>query len=206
MKNTNGLQQALIDELRDLYSAENQIVKALPKLIKKVSSESLKEALQTHLEETEQQVSRLERIEQIVGSKLSGKMCHGMKGLLKEGEEHVKEKEKEKKGSHAVLDALVVGACQRVEHYEIAGYGTARTYAEALGMNDVSKLLQATLDEEGEADKKLSMVSEEDIIPACMSEDESGMEEEEEDEDEGRGRARRAAQHGSYAAKRAGNY
>jgi ferritin-like metal-binding protein YciE len=148
------MQELLIDELKDLYSAEKQIVKALPKLAKAASAPELQEALLTHLEETKGQVTRLEKIAEMVGKKLTGKTCAGMKGVLEEGSEVLEETEE-----GIVRDAALIAASQRVEHYEMAGYGSARDFAATLGLSEVAELLQETLDEEKEADKKLSVIS-----------------------------------------------
>jgi ferritin-like metal-binding protein YciE len=150
----NSLQELLIDELKDLYSAERQILRALPKLIKGATSPELQEAFSSHLEETKGQVERLEKMADIVGKKMSGKTCHGMKGVLEEGSEVL-----EDVGEGVVRDAALIGAAQRVEHYEMAGYGTAREFAITLGWNDVAELLNATLAEEKAADKKLSALA-----------------------------------------------
>jgi ferritin-like metal-binding protein YciE len=148
------LEELFIDELKDLYSAEKQIVRALPKLAKAASTPELQEALQSHLEETRGQVERLEQIAEIVGKKLTGKTCAGMKGVLEEGSEVLEEVEK---GN--VRDAALIGASQRVEHYEMAGYGTARDFAKLLGLGDVVELLEQTLEEEKAADQKLTTIS-----------------------------------------------
>jgi ferritin-like metal-binding protein YciE len=148
------MQELLIDELKDLYSAEKQIVRALPKLAKAASSPELQQALLSHLEETKVQVSRLEKIGEIVGKKLTGKTCVGMKGVLEEGAEVVEDTDK-----GIVRDAALIAASQRVEHYEMAGYGSAREFAKLLGHSDVATLLDETLAEEKNADKKLSMIS-----------------------------------------------
>jgi len=148
------MQELLIDELKDLYSAEKQIVRALPKLAKAATSPDLKQALLDHLEETKGQVSRLEQIGEIVGKKLTGKTCVGMKGVLEEGSEVLEDTEK---GS--VRDAALIAASQRVEHYEMAGYGAAREFAKTLGQSDVARLVDETLAEEKNADKKLSIIS-----------------------------------------------
>jgi len=148
------LEELFIDELKDLYSAEKQIVRALPKLAKAASTPELQEALQSHLEETKGQVERLEQIAEIVGKKLTGKTCAGMKGVLEEGSEVLEEVEK---GN--VRDAALIGASQRVEHYEMAGYGTARDFAKLLGLEDVVELLEQTLEEEKAADQKLTTIS-----------------------------------------------
>jgi len=148
------MQELLIDELKDLYSAEKQIVRALPKLAKAASSTELQQALLSHLEETKVQVSRLEKIGEIVGKKLTGKTCVGMKGVLEEGAEVLEDTDK-----GIVRDAALIAASQRVEHYEMAGYGSAREFARLLGHSDVAALLNETLAEEKNADKKLSVIS-----------------------------------------------
>jgi ferritin-like metal-binding protein YciE len=154
----DSLKKLYIDELKDLYSAETQLVKALPKMAKKASAPELKQAFQDHLEETKGHVERLEEIFEELEEKPTGKTCKGMKGLIEEGEEMMSEE-----GQESVLDAAIISAAQKVEHYEMAGYGTARTFATILGEDDAAELLQETLDEEGEADKKLTTIAEEDI-------------------------------------------
>lgn len=149
-----NFEELIIDELKDLYSAEKQIVRALPKLAKAATTPELSEALLSHLEETKGQVERLEQIAEIVGKKLTDKTCAGMKGVLEEGSEVLEDVEKGQ-----LRDAALIGASQRVEHYEMAGYGTARDFAKLLGWNDVAQLLQETLDEEEAADKKLTALS-----------------------------------------------
>jgi len=149
------MQELLIDELKDLYSAEKQIVRALPKLAKAVSSPALQTAILTHLEETKGQVARLEQIGQMVGKKLTGKTCAGMKGVLAEGSEVLEDTDK----GH-VRDAALISAAQRVEHYEMAGYGSAREFAKLLGLTDVAALLEETLEEEKNADKTLTGIAE----------------------------------------------
>ena len=148
------MQELLIDELKDLYSAEKQIVRALPKIAKAASSPELQKALLGHLEETKGQVVRLEKIGDIVGKKLTGKTCVGMKGVLEEGSEVLEDTDK-----GVVRDAALISACQRVEHYEMAGYGSAREFSKLLGQMEVATLLDETLDEEKNADKKLSAIS-----------------------------------------------
>ena len=148
------MQELLLDELKDLYSAEKQIVRALPKLAKAATSPDLKQALTNHLEETEGQVSRLERIAEMVGKKLTGKTCVGMKGVLEEGSEVLEETDK-----GTVRDAAMIAAAQRVEHYEMAGYGSAREFAKMLGLSEVASLLGKTLEEEKAADKLLSGIA-----------------------------------------------
>jgi ferritin-like metal-binding protein YciE len=158
----------LEDQLKDIYSAENQLVKALPKMAKRASSESLKDAITTHLEETKQQVERLDQIGQNLGIKLSGKRCKAMEGLVEEGAEAL-----EADGPGPVIDAAIIAAAQRVEHYEISAYGTARAFATQLGHDEVAELLQETLDEESAADEKLSALSEEEILPAAAEVEET---------------------------------
>lgn len=151
----DSLQELFVEELRDLYHAENQIIKALPKMAKAASSPQLKSAFEQHLTQTKGHVERLETVFEALGKSPKGKTCKGMEGLLEEGEEMVKED-----AEPAVKDAALISAAQRVEHYEMAGYGTVRTYAKLLGNKDAAKLLQETLDEEGETDKKLTALAE----------------------------------------------
>ena len=152
---TNPLEELLVDELKDLYSAENQIIKALPRMAKAASSPELKRAFERHLEETRRQVERLNQIGEALDIRLTGKKCKGMEGLIEEGKEIMEEDLDDN-----AIDAGLIGAAQKVEHYEIAGYGTARTHAELLGHSKVAKLLQQTLDEEGATDKKLTALAE----------------------------------------------
>lgn len=148
------LKQLYIEELRDLYSAESQIVKALPKMVGAATSTKLKEAFKSHLQETEEQVQRLEQIFAVLGESPRGKTCEGMKGLLKEGAEFMEEN-----AEPELMDAGLISAAQRVEHYEMAGYGTVRTYAELLGDENAVELLEDTLKEEKAADSKLSKIA-----------------------------------------------
>lgn len=151
----NPLEELLVDELKDLYSAENQILKALPKMAKAASAPELKRAFERHLEETRRQVERLDQIGEALDIRLTGKKCKGMEGLIEEGKEVMSEDFDEN-----TLDAGLIGAAQKVEHYEIAAYGTARAHAAMLGYNKAVKLLQQTLDEEGATDKKLTALAE----------------------------------------------
>jgi|SRR5918999_1490228 ferritin-like metal-binding protein YciE len=151
----NPLDELLQDELKDLYNAETQIIKALPKMAKAVSSPELRRALERHLEETRRQVERLDQIGEELEIKMTGKKCKGMEGLIAEGRELMEEGLDEN-----ALDAGLIGAQQKVEHYEIAAYGTARTHAEMLGYRRIAKLLQQTLNEEGATDKKLTQLAE----------------------------------------------
>ena len=150
-----NLQDLYVEQLRDLHSAENQILKALPKMIKKTTHPELKAALQEHEKVTDKQVQRLETIFQELGEKPTGHKCKGMEGLLEEGEEALKDFT-----DGDVLDAAIIASAQRVEHYEIAGYGTVRSMANMLGFDRQADLLQETLDEEGEADHKLTGLAE----------------------------------------------
>jgi len=150
----NSLKDLFIDELRDLYDAEDQITEALPKLIAKAKNPELKSALEEHLEVTRGQVKRLEQIFNRLGEKPTGESCKGMKGLIKEGDDM-----SSRDGDGSVIDAAIISSAQRVEHYEIAGYGTVRTYAELLGEQEFANLLQQTLDEEKEADQKLNEIA-----------------------------------------------
>jgi ferritin-like metal-binding protein YciE len=154
----------LEDQLKDLYSAENQLVKALPKMAKKASAKGLKEAISSHLEETKGHVERLAQIGESLGIKLSGKKCKAMEGLIEEGAEIL-----EAEGPGPVIDAAIIAAAQRVEHYEISAYGTARTFAAQLEHDDAVELLQETLVEESAADEKLTSISEDEVLPAASS-------------------------------------
>ena len=150
-----GLKELYVDELKDLYSAENQLVKALPKMAKAASSDELRQGFEKHLEQTRGHVQRLEKIFQALGESPKGKTCKGMQGLIEEGSEATEE---DYNGS--VLDAALIGAAQRVEHYEIAGYGTVRSMAETLGEPNHVSLLEETLEEEKETDEKLTELAE----------------------------------------------
>jgi ferritin-like metal-binding protein YciE len=144
----------LVEELKDLYSAENQLIKALPKMAKAANSEELREAFETHLQETEEHAARLEKIGEQLGESMKGKKCKAMEGLVAEGKEIMEED-----AVPTMLDLALIGAAQKVEHYEIAGYGTARTLAELAGESDVAETLQETLDEEGKTDKLLTEIA-----------------------------------------------
>jgi ferritin-like metal-binding protein YciE len=149
------LQELLVEEVKDLYNAEGQLVKALPKMAKAASSPDLRRAFETHLRETENHVQRLERVFEALGEKAKGKKCHAMEGLIEEGKEVMSEDMDED-----VMDAALIAAAQKVEHYEIASYGTCRTYAQLLGNKEAARLLQQTLDEEGKTDKLLTQLAE----------------------------------------------
>jgi ferritin-like metal-binding protein YciE len=151
-----SLETLYIEELRDIYNAENQLVKALPKMAKAASSPELKQAFEDHLEQTKEHVTRLDEIFEKLDKKATGKTCQAMKGLVEEGSEMM-----EQDGEEVVIDAGLIAAAQKVEHYEMASYGSVRTWAEMLGEDDAADLLQQTLDEEGETDKRLTELAEE---------------------------------------------
>ena len=169
-----SLRALYVDELKDLYSAEGQILKALPRMIKAASSRPLQQALTEHERVTRKQVQRLERIFKDLDESPRGKKCHGMEGLLEEGKELISERP-----DPDVLDAGLISKAQHVEHYEIAGYGTVRAWAQQLGYDQHVELLQQTLDEEGEADKTLTQLAESSInIEAARMDDEADDERE----------------------------
>jgi ferritin-like metal-binding protein YciE len=151
----DSLHSLFVDELRDIYNAEKQLVRALPRMAKAAGSPDLRQAFTSHLKETEGQVQRLERIFKELGETVRGKRCKGMEGLLEEGKDIMQED-----GETPVIDAALIAGAQRVEHYEIAAYGCLRTYAELLGHNNAAKLLSETLAEEEAADKKLTAIGE----------------------------------------------
>jgi len=151
----NSLQELYVEQLRDLYDAERQIIKALPQMIKAATSDELKQALTEHLDVTKEQANRLETIFNNLGEKAKGEKCKGLQGVISEGNDTVEEIDNDD-----VRDAAIIGSAQRVEHYEIAGYGTARTFATLLEDDEASDLLQRTLDEEKEADEKLTEIAE----------------------------------------------
>jgi ferritin-like metal-binding protein YciE len=149
------LRDLLVHELRDIYNAEQQIIKALPKMVKAAENPTLAQALQTHLRETEEQVVRLERVFEELGVPARGRKCKGMEGLIEEGKEILEEE-----GGTAVKDAALIGAAQKVEHYEMAAYGTVKSMAELLGLGTVVQLLDQTLQEEMAADELLTHIAE----------------------------------------------
>ena len=160
----DSLRDLLLEELRDLYSAETQLVDALPKMAEVANSGGLKAAFEHHLEQTEGHVQRLDDIFRVLKEKSAGETCEAMKGLIKEGDILVNAQ-----GDPDVRDAGLIGAAQRVEHYEIAGYGTARTLALRLGEKQIADTLQATLNEEAEADRKLTSIAEEQVNVSAAS-------------------------------------
>jgi ferritin-like metal-binding protein YciE len=157
-----NLQDLYIHELKDLYSAERQIIQALPKMIKAASSDKLRAGFQEHLKQTEEHAKRLEKILSNHAHTTRGKKCKGIEGVIAEGAEIVEEE-----ADSEVRDAGLISAAQRVEHYEIAGYGAARTYAELTGDSEAAQLLQTTLNEEAETDKKLSHLAKSEINVAA---------------------------------------
>jgi ferritin-like metal-binding protein YciE len=151
----DSLEKLFLEELRDIYNAEKQLTRALPRMAKAAESPELRQAFTTHLKETEGQIQRLERVFKEVGQAVRGKKCKGMEGLIAEGKELLEEDAEED-----VLDAGLIASAQHIEHYEIAGYGCVRTYAQLLGLDNAAKLLQQTLDEEKETDELLSGLAE----------------------------------------------
>jgi ferritin-like metal-binding protein YciE len=178
-----SLRELYVNELKDLYNAETQLVKALPKMAKASSNAELRQGFEEHLRQTSEHVSRLEQIFEMLEEKPTGKKCLGMEGLVKEGAETMSE---DYEG--ALMDAAIIGAAQRVEHYEIAGYGTVRAFAELLGENEHVSLLEQTLEEEKETDDKLTQLAEQ--INSLAGQ---GEEEETESRQLGKQKSRRAA-------------
>ncbi len=166
------LEELLLEEIKDLYDAEKQITKALPKMAKAASSPDLKAAFTEHLEQTRGQITRLEEVFDHLGQKPKSKPCLAMKGLIEEGQEQAQE---DAEGS--IMDLMLIGAAQKVEHYEVSGYGTVRTIAEAIGNDEVAALLRQTEEEEAETDRKLTQIA------SQLIEESNGESEEEDDED-----------------------
>ena len=176
MPKVTTLEDLLVDELKDLFDAENQLTKALPKMAKAATADELKTAFQEHLEVTKQQVERLRQAFDVLGKPARGKKCEAMKGLITEGQQLMSEDIEPE-----ILDAGLIGAAQKVEHYEIAGYGTAMEIAERLGHKEVSQLLSQTLKEEEETDQKLTEIAKKVVNVRAAS---VGMEESEQEEQE----------------------
>lgn len=187
----NSLRELYIDQLRDLYDAENQLIKALPRMAKEASSDELRQAVEEHLEQTRGQAERLEQIFEQLGEKPKGKKCKGMQGLIEEGKDTLEEDMEED-----TKDAAIIAAAQRVEHYEIAGYGTARTYANLLDENEAAELLEETLNEEKETDQKLTQLAEEINVEAAQGSEEG-------EEEESRPSRARSSSSGSRGRRRA---
>ena len=172
-----NLREALVDEVRDLFSAEKQILKALPKMIKGANSEELRDAFESHLEETHGQVTRLERVFELLDEKPRAKHCAGMAGILEEGSETL-----ESDAEDAVMDACIIAGAQRVEHYEITAYGTVIAWAEALGLTEIAEVLGESLAEEKAADEKLSAIAESGVNDAATAGESQEMDEDDEEE------------------------
>ncbi len=175
----NALKELYVDELKDIYNAENQLVKALPKMAKTATSDELRTGFEEHLEQTRGHVQRLEQIFKALGEKPTGKKCKGMEGLVAEGQEMMDEDFEDD-----LMDAALISAAQRVEHYEIAAYGTVRTYAELLGEDEAVTLLEQTLEEEKETDQKLSDLASDINVKAIGDASEKDSSSEESDEEE----------------------
>jgi len=165
--NLETLKELYVNELRDLYNAEGQLVKALPKMAKAASSDELKEAFEKHLQQTKGHVDRLEEVFEEIDETPKGKTCQAMKGLVEEGSEVLKAD-----GEDSVIDAAIIVAAQKVEHYEIASYGSVRTFAQLLGKDKSAELLQQTLDEESEANELLNKLAEDIVNPEALMEPE----------------------------------
>lgn len=162
--NFDSLDALFIDQIQDIYDAEQRLTEALPKMADAANDTQLKNAFQHHLQETEMQVNRLEQVFELIGEKPKSKTCEAMKGLIAEGEEVI-----DAQGDKSVRDAALIAAAQRVEHYEIAAYGAARTFALRLGNSQVANLLQKSLDEEGAADHKLTEIAEASVNPEAAT-------------------------------------
>jgi ferritin-like metal-binding protein YciE len=182
-----GLRDLYVDELRDLYDAENRLVKALPKLAKEAESSELRSGIEEHLEQTKGHLDRLRQILETMGEKSSGKKCAGMVGLLEEGDEMMDED-----FEGGVKDAALISAAQRVEHYEIAAYGCVKTWAGLLGEREAQRLLEQTLQEEKETDEKLTELAEQINVEAMSESPESETEDEESEAPRPRGKSRSA--------------
>ena len=189
------LHELLVDEIKDLYHAEKQMTKALPKMAKAASHEDLREAFEVHLEETREQITRLEEVFSALDEKVKAKPCPGMAGIIEEGNDLRQEDAEE-----SVMDAGLIAAAQRAEHYEIGAYGTCASWARLLGLDEVASLLEQTLEEEKAADKKLSALAEQEINLHAASQGQEEGEQEEAAEQPSRGRARKSS--GSSGSRR----
>jgi ferritin-like metal-binding protein YciE len=172
MATIDSLKSLLIEQIKDLYDAEKRLTKAIPKLVKASANKALSTALGEHLAETEDQVARLEQVFELLDERVKSKPCEGMKGLIEEGDEHAKEEYDDAD----LRDAMIIGSAQRVEHYEIAGYGTAIAHARLLGLDEVVDLLETTLAEEKAADQKLTEVAETVVNLEAAADDEEADE------------------------------
>jgi ferritin-like metal-binding protein YciE len=193
------LREALVEEVKDLYNAERQLTKALPKLAKNSTNPKLREALLSHLRETESQVERLEQVFRLLDEKPKGKLCEGMQGIIEEGNAMLEEVEE-----GPVMDACIIAAGQKSEHYEMASYGTCIAWAEAAGLTDVAALLQQTLREEETADKKLSAIAEAGINDAATAGEDEEADEEADEEPAASHRGAPAVMSASRSAKAGG--
>ena len=191
MSTVDSLEELLQDELKDIYDAEKQLTKALPKMVKNATAGELKQAFQDHLGQTEQHVKRLEDVFEQLGMPARGKKCVGMQHLLEEGQEMIEAADED-----ATRDAVMIASAQKVEHYEIASYGTVRTWANVLGKTDIAGILEETLAEEKAADQKLTGIAESSVNAAAAGE---GAEEEEEEATR-RGSRRAATARGRHVA------
>lgn len=187
MSSMDSLEDLLHDEIKDIYDAEKQLTKALPKLAKKASNEELREAFEAHLEETQTHVERLERVFKQLGMPVRGKKCEGMQHLIAEGNDMIAECEDDD-----TRDAVMIAAAQKVEHYEIASYGTIRTWANMLGQQELAAIFEETLGEEKAADEKLTGIAESFVNAAAAREGD-----EEEEQEAQRGGQRRGGRGGS---------
>lgn len=185
----------MVEQLRDAYSAEKQGLRAMPRVAKKASSQSLKEAMQMHVEQSEHQVERLEQALEKLGARPNRKVCEGMRGLIEEAQSELEDYSK-----GPLLDAVIVGAQQRMEHYEIAAYGTITALAKAAGQKEIAELMAQTLQEEKQADEKLTQLAESELNPAAVGGD--GDEDEEDEEEDGEEEQAKPAT-GQRAKKRA---
>jgi len=193
----NSLRDALVEEIKDLYNAEKQLTKALPKMAKGATSDELREAFESHLEETEGHVTRLERVFELLDEKPRGKHCAGIAGIIEEGSDMMEEDAED-----AVMDAALIAGAQRAEHYEIGAYGTVIAWAEALQLSEVVELLNETLAEEKAADEKLSAIAESGINEAATAgAEEESMEDDE--EEESTSRAARSSEGAGMSARSA---
>src|SRR5439155_9221453 len=193
MPTLDSLGDLLEGEIKDIYDAEKQLTKALPKLAKKATATELKETFEEHLQQTEEHVARLEQVFELMEMPVRGKKCEGMKHLIAEGSEMIEEAEDD-----ATRDALLIAAAQKVEHYEIASYGTIRVWANLLGKNEVAALFEDTLEEEKEADQKLTQIAE-----SFVNQQAARGDDEEEEMTDARVRQTRGARGRSVAADRA---
>jgi len=191
----DSLQTLIVEQLKDVYDAEKRLTKALPKMMKKVTHDELRSAIESHLAETEEHVSRLEQAFEALGEKAKAKTCPGMKGLIEEGDEHAGEDYDD----DGLRDAAIIGSAQRIEHYEIAAYGTILAHAKQLGLDELVSILEPTLEEEKAADEKLTEIAESVVNLDAADEDE---EEQTSSKSSGAGRQRSQSEPMAMAADR----